>query len=93
MGTKTIGIREDVYERLKAQKRPDESFTDTVDRLLDESTADWREGFGALSTAEAEELESVATGSRGELSEGLAARQQDVLDALSAADEDADETA
>lgn len=35
MGTKTIDIREEVYERLKAQKRDEESFTDTIERLLE----------------------------------------------------------
>jgi predicted CopG family antitoxin len=60
MGTKTIDIREEVYERLKAQKRGDESFTDTVERLLEETKPDWREGFGTLSTVEAEKVERVA---------------------------------
>ncbi len=53
MGTKTIGLREDVYDRLKARKREDESFTDLVDRLIDETTVDWRETFGSLSVDEA----------------------------------------
>nr|WP_225335255.1 antitoxin VapB family protein [Halomicrobium urmianum] len=48
MGTKTIGITEEVYEKLKARKRDDESFAELLDRLVDESTADWREGFGLL---------------------------------------------
>ncbi len=50
MATKTIGVREDVYERLKARKREDESFTDLMNRLLDETTVEWREGFGTIST-------------------------------------------
>ena len=49
MPTKTIGVREEVYERLRARKRDDESFTDLIDRLIDESEGDWREGFGSLS--------------------------------------------
>lgn len=36
MATKTIGIDEDTYERLKAEKREGESFSDVVDRLLGE---------------------------------------------------------
>lgn len=40
MTTKTIGIKAEVYERLAAEKREDESFTDTIDRLLDTATAD-----------------------------------------------------
>jgi predicted CopG family antitoxin len=33
MGTKTLTITEDAYERLKAHKRSDESFSDVVTRL------------------------------------------------------------
>lgn len=33
MGTKTISIKEEAYERLKAHKRGDESFSDVVNRL------------------------------------------------------------
>jgi predicted CopG family antitoxin len=92
MGTKTIGIKDDVYERLKARKREDESFTDLMNRLLDESTVDWREGFGTLDADEAEELERAANTSRTQLSDGLAARQQEALEDL-AETGDTDETA
>ena len=40
MSSKNIGIREEVYERLKAHKRGDESFSDTLDRLLHDVDAD-----------------------------------------------------
>lgn len=33
MGTRTIRLDEDVYERIKRQKRPDETFSDAIDRL------------------------------------------------------------
>jgi predicted CopG family antitoxin len=33
MGTKTVRLREDVYERIKARKRDDETFSEAVDRL------------------------------------------------------------
>lgn len=36
MGTKTIGLDEDTYERLRDEKREGESFSDVVDRLLGE---------------------------------------------------------
>lgn len=78
MGTKTIGIREDVYERLRARKREDESFTDLVDRLIDESSTDWRETFGRLPAEEAAELESVARASRERT--GYADRQREAID-------------
>jgi predicted CopG family antitoxin len=88
MATKTIGIREEVYERLKAQKRDDESFTDTVERLLEEAGTDWREGFGTLSTADAEELERVAERSRRQSTEGLTDRQRDAIREIDAASDD-----
>lgn len=81
-----------MYERLKARKREDESFTDLVNRLLDETTADWREGFGTLDADEADELERAVKKSRKRMSDGLAARQQEALKDLSET-EDADETA
>lgn len=93
MGTKTIGLRDDVYDRLKARKRDDESFTELVDRLLDASTPDWRDGFGTLPAEEGEELERVIAESRERLSEGLSARQARALDELTGTDEDVDETA
>ncbi|WP_435181040.1 antitoxin VapB family protein [Halorussus sp. AFM4] len=92
MGTKTIGVRDDVYERLKARKREDESFTDLMDRLLDETKADWREGFGSLDAEAAEELEEAVETSRKRTSGGLAERQREAVEEL-ADTEDADETA
>ena len=92
MGTKTIGLRDDVYKRLKARKREDESFTDLVNRLLDEEQIDWREGFGTLDAEEAEELERAVETSRKQTSRGLAERQQETLEKLSDT-ESVDETA
>lgn len=82
MGTKTIGLREDVYERLKARKREGESFTDVVDRLIEETTVDWRETFGSLPAGEAAELERVAVRSRRATARGLADRQDRALEAF-----------
>jgi len=83
MGTKTIGVREDVYERLRARKRENESFTDVVDRLSDETTADWREGFGTLPGADAAELERLVAASRRGSATGLADRQREASARLS----------
>ena len=80
MGTKTIGLREDVYERLKARKRDDESFTDLVDRLIDETSTDWRERFGSLPEDEAAELERHARRSRESFSSGQSSRQDAAID-------------
>lgn len=90
MGTKTIGLREDVYERLKARKREGESFTDLVDRLIDETNVDWRERFGTLSEDEAAELERVVSASREATSEGLSERQEQALDAFADVDSETD---
>lgn len=47
MGTKSITITEEAYERLRAHKRPDESFTDVINRLAG-SEDDPLKGFGLL---------------------------------------------
>lgn len=91
MGTKTIGLRDDVYERLKARKRDDESFTDLVDRLLEEATADWQDGFGTLSAAESDELERIARESRQQLGAGLANRQEEAVNELTRLGDESDE--
>ncbi len=63
MASKNIGIREDVYERLKAHKRGDESFSETLDRILHEIDSDWRTNAGFLADEEAADLEAeVARG-------------------------------
>jgi predicted CopG family antitoxin len=48
-----------VYEQLKAHKRPGESSSDTVERLLEGSEPNWRESVGILSDEEAEELREI----------------------------------
>lgn len=47
MGTKSLTITEEAYERLKSHKREDESFTDTILRLTGEDR-DVMAGFGAM---------------------------------------------
>ena len=59
MASKNIGIKEDVYERLKAHKRGDESFSETLDRLIHERESDWRTNAGFLSQHEADDLEAA----------------------------------
>jgi len=92
MGTKTIGIGEDAYERLKARKRDDESFTDVVNRLIDEADTDWREGFGTLD-GDADELVEAAETSRSAASADLADRQKEAIEEFESVSEDVDETA
>lgn len=92
MGTKTPGITEDVYQRLAARKRDDESFTGLIDRQLTEARPNWREGFGELSEAGAVRPRTAAEASRASLGRGLAACQDRALDAM-VREEDTDETA
>lgn len=82
MPTKTIGVREEVYERLRARKRDDESFTDVIDRLIDESEGDWREGFGSLSTEDADSLRAAAATSRKRFNESAGERQTAAIERL-----------
>ncbi len=48
MGSKTISITDDAYERLKSLQHPNESFTETILRVTDHER-DFRVGFGVMS--------------------------------------------
>ena len=54
MGTRTIRVCEEVYKRLEARKRQNESFTDLLERLTEEER-DIYAGFGALADTDATE--------------------------------------
>jgi len=60
MGTKNISISEEAYERLAALKRPNESFTEVVNRLTRKRSI--LELAGALTGKEGDEI-------RGEVAE------------------------
>jgi len=64
MATKQIRLSEDVYDLLQARNRSGESISETIERLLADSAADWRAGFGTLSTEETVELERIVSCSR-----------------------------
>jgi predicted CopG family antitoxin len=55
MGTTTISLSDDAYERLKAAKHDEESFSDVVRRLT--SGSQLSEYFGILDDEAADELE------------------------------------
>ncbi|RQG90662.1 antitoxin VapB family protein [Natrarchaeobius chitinivorans] len=78
---KTIGLTDEVYERLRVRKRGDESVSDLVDRLIDESNPDWKATFGTLPDEEASEFETIAL--RSAASHGQATRQQHAIAELS----------
>lgn len=82
MGSKTIGLDEEAYERLKAHKREDESFSDTVKRLSGEVASDWRESFGRYEGEMGAEFERVVVESRDQTGAGLRERQSKVIDAM-----------
>lgn len=82
MATKNIGVREEVYEHLKAHKRGGESFSETIERLLAEVEGDWRTHFGFLDEEEGEKFAEAVAAGRERLDEGLSDRQQAVVDAL-----------
>ncbi|ELZ28830.1 hypothetical protein C475_04311 [Halosimplex carlsbadense 2-9-1] len=82
MGTKTIGLDDEAYERLSAEKREGESFSDVVKRVTETVRTDWRRGFGTYDDTDGERLERAARTSRERRGAGLENRQADVLDAL-----------
>jgi len=57
MGTKTISLADDAYEKLKARKREGESFSDVVRRLAGGVTL--AEYHGVLDGGTADELEAI----------------------------------
>jgi predicted CopG family antitoxin len=57
MGTKTIRLDEDVYDRVRAEKRDDETFSEAVDRLIGGPSL--LELTGILSPEEADEFREV----------------------------------
>lgn len=57
MGTKTISITDEVYERLKALKGPSESFSDELRRLTSRrSIWDFAGAWNLVSDAEAKKI-------------------------------------
>lgn len=49
MASKNISIRKEVYDRLKSERQPGESFTDTINRLLKEETPPLTQFAGVIS--------------------------------------------
>lgn len=57
MGTKTVSLSEDAYERLKYLKRGNESFSDVVRRIT--GKIELRKFHGILGKEKGEELEKI----------------------------------
>jgi len=62
MGTKTISIKDSVYEILKRSKKEDESFSDVIERLAKEKNIDFMSFFGGLKDREV--LDSIEKDSK-----------------------------
>lgn len=73
MGTTSLTITDDAYERLKAHKRDDESFTDTILRLTG-SEDDVMAGFGAM--ADVDGFRAAVEASRDDLDADLRDRSE-----------------
>lgn len=80
MATKTISLADDAYERLKAEKREGESFSDVVRRLT--VGTELSEYYGILSEETAEDLEDVVAERRDERNERRRSRVERISDEL-----------
>lgn len=84
MNTIQISL-DDAYERLTAEKREGESFSDVVRRLT--AGTDLADYHGVLSAETADALEEVITGRRRENAATRSTRQEKVTEAIEYPDE------
>lgn len=56
MGSRNVALQEATYERLRAARRPGESFTDAVDRLLEGKEPSLLDFVGLIPKKDADEL-------------------------------------
>jgi len=61
MASKTISLKEETYERLRREKGDDESFSDVIDRFLDEEEHPL---YGLVGLAEEAEVDRIREESR-----------------------------
>lgn len=66
MGTKTISLEDSAYAKLKAAKRPRESFSDVVHRLLGDRQPSFSDFRGLLDRKSAEQLAAAVARMRAE---------------------------
>jgi predicted CopG family antitoxin len=57
MGTKSVRLDEDVYERVKAEKRADETMSEAIERLIGDSSI--LDLYGTASEEEVDEMEAA----------------------------------
>ncbi|MWV40550.1 antitoxin VapB family protein [Natrialba sp. INN-245] len=80
MGTKTISLADDAYEKLKAHKREGESFSDVVRRLTGGVTL--AEYHGTLEEDTADELAAIVDRRREERADTHRERVSEFADEL-----------
>ena len=80
MGTKTISLAEDAYEKLKRHKREDESFSDVVRRLTGDVTLSTY--YGCLDEETADDLAEAIQTRRSRRSETHRERVDELSDRL-----------
>lgn len=62
MGTKTVRLDDEIYERIRSEKRDDETFSEAIERLIGEVSL--LDLAGSLSEAEAREAKEAISNSR-----------------------------
>lgn len=91
MGTKTIGLDDEAYDRLDAEKREGESFSDTIKRITDEVATDWRHSIGKYSGEQADAFAEAVRESRETTNHGLSQRQREINSLLADAGDESEE--
>ncbi len=61
MASKTISLKEETYERLRREKSDDESFSDVIDRFLNEEEHPL---YGLVGLADDDEVARIRASSR-----------------------------
>ena len=75
MGSKTISLKEETYNRLERAKGDDESFSDAIDRLLGTEEQPLEGLVGILTDEQAERLRERSQAFRADVDERLTHRE------------------